>query len=48
MLTHKKYVKLNIIRPENNLIEDLLDFRPEKIREMMEKGYKDAVVKYIM
>ncbi len=48
MLTHKKYVKLNIIRPENNLIEDLLDFRPEKIREMMEKGYKDAVANYIM
>jgi len=48
MLTHKKYVKLNIIRPESNLIEDLLDFRPEKIREMMEKGYKDAVANYIM
>jgi len=47
-LTHKKYVKLNIIRPESNLIEDLLDFRPEKIREMMEKGYKDAVANYIM
>lgn len=47
-LTHKKYVKLNIIRPENNLIEDLLDFRPEKIKEMMEKGYKDAVANYIM
>jgi NTE family protein len=47
-LTHKKYVKLNIIRPENNLIEDLLDFRPEKIREMMEKGYQDAVAHYIM
>jgi NTE family protein len=47
-LTHKKYVKLNIIRPENNLIEDLLDFRPEKIQEMMEKGYKDAVANYIM
>lgn len=48
MLIHKKFVKLNIIRPENNLIEDLLDFRPEKIREMMEKGYKDAVANYIM
>src|SRR5271166_4065468 len=43
MLTEKKYVELHIIRPENNLIEDLLDFRPEKIQEMMEKGYKDAV-----
>lgn len=48
MLTHKKYVKLNIIRPENNLIEDLLDFRPEKIREMMEKGYNDAKASDIM
>jgi hypothetical protein len=48
MLTHKKFVKLNIIRPETNLIEDLLDFRPEKIQEMMEKGYKDAVANYIM
>lgn len=47
-LTEKKYVELNIIRPENNLIEDLLDFRPFKIQEMMEKGYKDAVAKYIM
>lgn len=47
-LTHKKYVKLNIIRPETNLIEDLLDFRPEKIQEMMEKGYKDALLSNIM
>lgn len=46
MLTEKKYVQLNIIRPENNLIEDLLDFRPLKIQEMMEKGYKDAQEKY--
>jgi NTE family protein len=48
LLTHKKFVKLNIIRPENNLIEDLLDFRPEKIQEMMEKGYQDAVLSGIM
>lgn len=48
MLTHKKYVKLNIIRPQNNLIEDLLDFRPEKIQEMMEKGYQDALLSDIM
>ncbi len=47
-LTNKKYVKLNILRPENNLIEDLLDFRPEKIREMMEKGYQDAKSRYIV
>jgi len=48
MLTQKKFVKLNIIRPENNLIEDLLDFHPDKIQEMMEKGYNDAKALYIM
>lgn len=47
-ITEKKYVQLNIIRPETNLIEDLLDFRPFKIREMMEKGYNDAKNNYIM
>jgi NTE family protein len=47
-LTEKKYVQLHIIRPELNLIEDLLDFRPHKIQEMMNKGYKDAVANYIM
>lgn len=43
-----KYVKLNILRPDYNLIEDLLDFRPKKIKEMMEKGYQDALNKYIV
>lgn len=47
-LTEKKYVQLNIVRPDLNLIEDLLDFRPEKIQEMMAKGYNDAKNKYIM
>lgn len=47
-LADYKYVKLNILRPDYNLIEDLLDFRPEKIKEMMEKGYADAKYKYIM
>lgn len=47
-LTDKKYVQLNIVRPDLNLIEDLLDFRPEKIQEMMEKGYNDAKSRYIM
>lgn len=41
-LTDKKYVKARIIRPENNLIEDLLDFDPVKIREMLQIGYDDA------
>jgi NTE family protein len=47
-LIDKKVVKLNILRPDYNLIEDLLDFRPEKIKEMTEKGYADAKYKYIM
>lgn len=47
-LTDKKYVQLNIVRPDLNLIEDLLDFRQEKIQEMMEKGYNDAKNSYIM
>jgi len=46
-LSDKKYVKLNILRPDYNLIEDLLDFSPKKIAEMMQKGYLDAKVKYI-
>jgi NTE family protein len=41
-------VKLNIIRPKYNLIEDFLDFSPHKIREMMEKGYADAKSSPIM
>ncbi len=47
-LENKRYVKINILRPEFNLIEDLLDFRPEKIQEMMQKGYLDAKSKYTM
>lgn len=47
-LEDRKYVKINILRPDYNLIEDLLDFRPEKIKEMMERGYADAKYKYIM
>jgi len=45
-LSGRKHVELNIIRPDYNLIEDLLDFRPEKIQEMFEKGYQDAKYKY--
>ncbi len=36
-------VQMNVIRPKHNLIEDLLDFNPVKIREMMEKGLNDAI-----
>ena len=41
-------IKLNIIRPKYNLIEDFLDFSPNKIREMMKKGYIDAKTQSIM
>jgi NTE family protein len=47
-VSDKKFVKLNIIRPEFNLIEDLLDFAPEKIKEMFEKGYNDARNNYLV
>lgn len=47
ILDHQS-VKMNILRPDYNLIDDLLDFSPGKIREMMNKGYIDAKYKYIM
>jgi NTE family protein len=45
-LTDKKQVKINIIRPDHNLVEDLLDFSPDKIKYMIELGYSDAKRKY--
>ena len=41
-----KVIKLNIFRPHYNLTKDLLDFSPEKLKEMFEKGYKDTVANY--
>ena len=41
-LTNKKKININLIRPEFNLIEDLLDFDPNKIRRMMDLGYEAA------
>jgi len=41
-----KSVKLNIICPKFNLVEDFLDFNPVKIQEMMETGYECAKVNY--
>ncbi len=38
----RRVVKMNVIRPKHNLIEDLLDFTPHKVQEMIEKGYQDA------
>jgi len=43
-----QYIKLNIIRPQYNLIEDFLDFNPRKIQEMMEIGYNDAKNQFTM
>jgi NTE family protein len=42
----KRYIPLTVIRPQFNLIEDLLDFSPYKIKEMMQKGYDDAKSAY--
>lgn len=41
-ISNKKVVKLRIFRPHNNLIDDVLNFDPAKIREMMSLGYEDA------
>jgi NTE family protein len=47
-LSNKKPIKLRIIKPHYNLLDNVLDFDPRKIREMMELGYKDAHLRYIM
>jgi NTE family protein len=47
-LNDKTIVKLNIIRPEYNLTDDILDFDPKKIKNMLEAGYLDAVKKYVI
>lgn len=47
-LGDKKNIKLRIIKPHYNLVDDVLDFNPEKIKEMMDKGYADAKYRYIM
>jgi len=39
----KKNIKLNLIRPKFNLIEDLLDFDSYKINKMIDLGYNDAI-----
>jgi NTE family protein len=47
-LSNKKTIKLRIIKPHYNLLDNVLDFDPRKIREMIELGYKDARLRYIM
>lgn len=46
-LSDKKIIKLNIIRPKHNLIEDLLDFSTDKVKEMIYSGYNDAKLNYL-
>lgn len=43
-----KNIIINIIRPNNNLTEDLLDFDPIKIKKMIEIGYLDAKSKFVL
>ena len=40
--TSKKAITMNIIRPTYNLVENMLDFDPAKIQEMMDVGYNQA------
>lgn len=42
----KRIIKLNLIRPKFNLIDNLLDFNPSKIQEMIKSGYEAAKSKY--
>ena len=39
----KKIIKMNIIRPQFNLIDNLLNFETPKMRKMMDIGYADAI-----
>jgi NTE family protein len=47
-LSNKKPIKIRIFKPYYNLVDDVLDFNPQKIQEMMNKGYFDAKNKYIL
>lgn len=40
--TERRYVKMRVLRPKEALIDNSLDFRPEGIRRMIQKGYEDA------
>ena len=45
-LTDKKPIKLRILKPHYNLLDNVLDFDPKQIAEMIEKGYQDAKRNY--
>lgn len=38
----KKFVTMNIARPDADLVDDSLEFDPAKIKMMIDKGYADA------
>jgi NTE family protein len=44
--TNKKPIQMNIIRPEHNLTDDLLDFDSTKIQDMIRLGYDKAKEKF--
>jgi NTE family protein len=41
-LSNKKPIKIRIFKPHYNLIDNVFDFSPDKIKEMMDKGYEYA------
>lgn len=45
-LSDKKEVKINIIRPSQNLTDDMLKFDPGQIRSMIDIGYMEAKKTY--
>jgi NTE family protein len=47
-LTDKKEIKIQIIRPDINLTEDILKFDPGHIRDMINIGYHAAKRRYII
>lgn len=38
----KRFVKINVLRPEKDLVANSLEFNPEEIKAMINKGYEDA------
>jgi len=42
-LSNKKFVKINLIRPDHDLTEDSLNFDHDSIMSMIKQGYEDAV-----
>jgi NTE family protein len=44
--SNKRFVKINSIRPDFDLIDDSLRFNNAEINRMIDIGYQDAIVKY--